>query len=78
METSEKELFDQIFGPPKSREGHKKWFGIVHWVFMNVFEPSNPFRMMYLKLGLTWIARKSGHPACCQTVTFANSKNTHV
>ena len=53
METSEKELFDQIFGPPKSREGHKKWFGIVHWVVMNVFEPSNPFRMMYLKLGLT-------------------------
>ena len=53
METSEKELFDQIFGPPKSREGHKKWFGIVHWVVMNVFEPSNQFRMMYLKLGLT-------------------------
>ena len=32
METSQKKLFDQIFRPPKGREGHKKWFEIVHWV----------------------------------------------
>ena len=31
----------------------KKWFEIVHWVVMNVFEPFNSYMMMYLKLGLT-------------------------
>ena len=53
METSQKEPFDQIFRPPRGREGHKKWFEIVHWVVMNVFEPFNSYIMMYLKLGLT-------------------------
>ena len=53
METSQKEPSDQIFRPPKSSEGHKKWFEIVHWVVMNVFEPFNSNIMMYLKLGLT-------------------------
>ena len=53
METSQKEPFDQIFRPPRGREGHKKWFEIVHWVVMNVFEQFNLYTMMYLKLGLT-------------------------
>ena len=53
METSQKKLFDQIFRPPKGREGHKKWFEIVHWVVMNVFEPFKSFIMLYLKLGPT-------------------------
>ena len=70
METSQKKPFDQIFRPPMGREGHKKWFGIVHQVVMNVFEPFNSNFMMYLKLGLTQIGRKSGPPACCGTVTF--------
>ena len=45
--------FDQIFRPSKGREGHKKWFRIVNWVVMNVFEPFDQYIMMYLKLGLT-------------------------
>ena len=53
METRQKELFEQIFRPSRGREGHKKWFEIVHWVVMNVFEPFNLYTMMYLKLGLT-------------------------
>ena len=53
METSQKKPFDQIFRPPRGREGHKKWFEIVHWVVMNVFEPFNPHIMMYRKLVLT-------------------------
>ena len=53
METSQKEPFDQIFRPPRSSEGHKKWFEIVHWVVMNVFKPFNSNIIMYLKLGLT-------------------------
>ena len=52
-EWRQKELFEQIFRPSRGREGHKKWFEIVHWVVMNVFEPYNPFTMMNLKLGLT-------------------------
>ena len=52
METRQKELFEQIFRPSRGREGHKKWFEIVHWVVMNVFEPFNSNKMMYLKLGL--------------------------
>ena len=71
METSQKKLFDQIFRPPKGREGHKKWFEIVHWVVMNVFEAFNPHMMMYQKLVLTLIGGKSGLTACCGTVTFA-------
>ena len=46
METSQKKLFDQIFRPPRGREGHKKWFEIVHWVVLNVFDPFNPHIMM--------------------------------
>ena len=42
METSQEKLFDRIFRPHKGREGHKKWFEIVHWVVMSVFEPFNP------------------------------------
>ena len=53
METSQKKLFDQIFRPPKGREGHKKWFEIVHLVVMDVFEPLKSFTMMYRKLELT-------------------------
>ena len=53
METSQKKPFDQIFRPPRGRMGHKKWFEIVHWVVMNVFEPFNSYKMMFLKLGLT-------------------------
>ena len=71
METRQKELFEQIFRPSRGREGHKKWFEIVHWVVMNVFEPFNSFIMLYLKLGPTQIGRKSGPQACCGTVTFA-------
>ena len=53
METSQKKLFDQIFRPPRGREGHKKWFEIVHWVVLNVFDPFNLHIMMYQKLVLT-------------------------
>ena len=74
METSQKKLFDQIFRPPKGKEGHKKWFEIVHWVVTNVFEPFTLFIMLYLKLGPTKIGRKSGPQACCGTVTFACSR----
>ena len=52
METSQKKPFDQIFRPPKGREGHKKWFEIMHWVVMNVFEPFIPHIMMYRNLVL--------------------------
>ena len=52
METRQKEPFEQIFRPSRGREGHKKWFEIVHWVVMNVFEPLNSHKMMYLKLRL--------------------------
>ena len=52
METCQKELFEQIFRPSRGREGHKKWFEIVHWVVMNVFEPFIPYIMMYRKLVL--------------------------
>ena len=34
METRQKELFEQIFRPSRGREGHKKWFEIVHCVVM--------------------------------------------
>ena len=73
METSQKKLFDQIFRPPKGREDPKKWFEIVHWVVMNVFEPFNP-HIMYRKLVLTEVGGKSGPPACCGTVTFARTQ----
>ena len=53
METSQKKPFDQTFRPRRGREGHKKWFEIVHWVVMNVFEPFKSFIMLYLKLGPT-------------------------
>ena len=53
METSQKEPFDQLFRPPRGREGHKKkWFEIVHWVVIIVFESFKRHTMMYLKLGL--------------------------
>ena len=53
METREKEPFEQIFRSSRGREGHKKWFEIVHWVVMNVFEPFKSFIMLYRKLGPT-------------------------
>ena len=53
METSQKEPFDQFFRPTRGREGNEKWFEIVHWVVMKVFEPFNSYIMMHLKLGLT-------------------------
>ena len=52
METRQKEPSEQIFRPSRGREGHKKWFEIVHWVVTNVFESFKLHTMMYLKLGL--------------------------
>ena len=49
----QKEPSEQNFRPSRGREGHKKWFEIVHWVVMNVFEPFHPHIMMYWKLVLT-------------------------
>ena len=51
METCQKEPFDQIFGPPRGRGGHKKWFEIMQWVVTNVFKSFNLYAITYLKLG---------------------------